>query len=193
MKKNFLSIFILLMGLSTFARAQAPCRTVETCETLRVNAHQLLTEQKASKAVHATLDQKVNKQIKDLPWLWPQGNTIQDLQWSGVLEDEYDNLDLDKNKPPMEGIIQYSHATEACKTIGGRLATKEEFKKLEADWHDESILSKNFKNKMKGQWFWSSSVHPGNLNGAYFFNGNDGSVDYYYFRSNQGSVRCVAR
>ena len=192
MKKVFLSIFTLLIGMSTVAMAQAPCKTVKECETLRINAHKLLTGKKASQAVHASLDQHVDKQIKDLPSLWPQGNIIQGVQWSGVLDDKYDNLDLDpKNFPVKNGIIQKSKATEACKAIGGRLPTKAEYKKLEADWEDESIVSAHFKKEMKDKRFWSSSAVSNFPCGAYFLFGNSGFVDSYGSRSFQGSVRCV--
>lgn len=56
-----------------------------------------------------------------LSWLAPNG-----LVWSQALEGEYENLDLD-DTIAVDGVIQKSAATEACKAVGGRLPTSAEY------------------------------------------------------------------
>jgi len=62
-------------------------------------------------------------QVQDNPVTW---TTINGQQWSNVLEGHPTNVDLDGTKP-VNGIVQKTPATEACKAVGGRLPTKDDF------------------------------------------------------------------
>ena len=62
----------------------------------------------------------------DDPVTWTNVNGV---LWSSVLAGPYENIDLDGTKP-IGGIVQKTPATEACRAIGGRLPTQDDFKKL---------------------------------------------------------------
>jgi hypothetical protein len=106
---------------------------------------------------------------------------IDGAEMSSTLKGLYSNFDLDGTKP-INGIIQKSQATEACKAIGGRLPTKKDFIKF------ENALRLNEKEIPV---FWSSQVNPQNQNLALVLNVN---IEGFFYNSRdmmQYRVRCI--
>jgi hypothetical protein len=176
--KNFkilLSGITLVIGLSTNAMAQVPCSTLKECQELRESLKAQL------KAVNAQI-------LVWSPAPRIASTEINGVKWSNVLPGTYQNLDLDNTKP-INGIIQKSQATEACKALGKGwfLPTKEDFEMLGSDF--KKIPG------MTNHWFWSSSVYPYVLSpfGAFSFYDNYGSVGDDAYRGTLFSVVCVER
>lgn len=86
--------------------------------------------------------------------------------------------------PKENGTFNHYQAVEQFQSS---FPTKEEFEKAEE--HGIREIFNDFQN----EWFWSASVHPSFSYYAYFFNGSNGDIDYYYRYDYYVSVRCVAR
>ena len=79
-------------------------------------------------------------------------------QWSQVLDGTYDNTDLN-GTTPKNGIIQESHATEACKALGdgSHLPTRREFLSIEGSDYRSKILGITNRDNDHG-FYWSSQI-----------------------------------
>ena len=79
-------------------------------------------------------------------------------QWSQVLDGAYDNTDLN-GTTPKKGIIQESHATEACKALGdgSHLPTRREFLSLEGSDYRGKIPGITNRENDHG-FYWSSQI-----------------------------------
>ena len=88
------------------------------------------------------------------------------------------------------GRANHYYAIENCKAIHGKLPSRDDFIRAEANGIREVMPN------MKDHWFWCSSVHPNVSAFAYFFgyDGNDGNSDdvSHGTLGNLRSVRCVA-
>ena len=186
MKKWLISFFVIFLSFISVAHAQAPCTSIKDCEDLR-------KEWLASDLNPSTRNQinnLIDKQLQILAKYWPNTNIINGVKWSKVVKGTHNNLSLDLDRSVVNGIIQQSQATEACRKIGGRLPTKEEFNGLKDHWDDESVVSATFKQSMNGKKFWSSSATSYLNVDAFYFGGSDASIQ----RDNRvisKSVRCV--
>lgn len=95
----------------------------------------------------------------------------------------------------LSSTMNHYWAEQACdsdlKEVAGisdvtwRLPTIEEYKKAEQNGVRKALPNMNYL-------FWSSLAHHGNSGEAWLFDGVNG-VNYYYYRSNNYSARCVAR
>lgn len=81
--------------------------------------------------------------------------------------------------------LKYTHY-QAVEKFGTTLPTMEEFE--EAEKHGIREIMSDF----EGYYFWSSSLNPKDSGDARQFDGNDGD-DFYDYRYNVDSVRCVGR
>ena len=127
-------------------------------------------------------------------WKAPNG-----MVWSQALPEKYDNLDMD-GTAPINGQIQKSKATEACKAVGGVLpsfAQYDQFRKYfgSIDWNDS--LSERSQHLMHAlfPWeramFWTSTAATNTaLDGTDFFHENgmlSGSSQRWW----KLDVRCI--
>lgn len=187
MKKTFLSFFVTIIGLTSFVHAQAPCSTVQQCEALRTEwARPELTGR-----VKSDINKRIDKQIILLAKYWPQKDSVvNNLRWSIVVKGKYENLSLDLDRAVINGVIQQSQATEACRLIGGRLPAKEDFTDLKDLWDDRSIVSAKFRQTMNNKTFWTSTATSYLNVDAHYFNGTAGAFGIDN-RITKKSVRCV--
>ncbi len=185
MKKLFLSFFVTVIGFASFAHAQAPCSTVEECETLRAD----LIKAEFNRQERSKINKRINKQLSILSKYWPQKDSVVNgVRWSIVLKGKHKNRGLDS--AVVNGIIQQSPATEECKLIGGRLPRKDEFIDLKDHWDDESVVPAKFKAKMNNKTFWSPTAMSYLDVDAYYFNGSVGATGIDT-RVSEKSVRCI--
>lgn len=132
-------------------------------------------------------------------WRAPNG-----LVWSEVIG-RYNNLDLD-GTTPVDGIIQKSPATEACKAIGGKLPTYDEYTYFRKTYFARNLPFDRISEEgaqdllsifpdMKGEnrpldVFWTASGQILPRNGKAFF--PIGNAINYFPRTRVFSVRCVS-
>ena len=107
---------------------------------------------------------------------------VNGLKWSNVLADKYDNVNLD-GVEPINGIIQKSHATEACKAIGGELPTKASFDILEEDYGRFQI------DGVPNTIFWTSNTNDTSREALTYRNGGAATVDRLF----ENAVICVEK
>ena len=81
-------------------------------------------------------------------------------------------------------VIQKSDATEACRAIGGKLPTKEDYERLGAN---------HVKLRGMNGHFWTSSVHPDFQYHAFYFLGDLGYIYDKLLINVKTEVRCVSR
>jgi hypothetical protein len=126
--------------------------------------------------------------------------------WADTSKLEYENKDLDGTKP-INGVIQKSAATEACKSVGGILPSKDDllafilyFKNNGYAYVNDGENEKNVLfprlqrlNDFEGDQVWSSTIDEPTGN-AFFLSeiqGPHGRIDDG-FRANTFRVRCLA-
>ncbi|MEO5969125.1 MAG: hypothetical protein ABIQ95_04295 [Bdellovibrionia bacterium] len=89
--------------------------------------------------------------------------------------------------------MNWDAANRFCRDLGdgARLPTKEEYGALGRAMGRPNNYNPDMIADMRGNWFWSSSVHPGYLHYYYVFYGNDGDIDDARRVNDVGAVRCV--
>lgn len=138
--------------------SQATHKYLKDCKTLDDQSHAdgsgTLNLQVGEKFTTSTgaIFERVERTGFGSAWKAPNG-TI----WSETLEGKFQNLDLDGTQS-INGIIQKSAATEACKAIGGRLPTAEDFKQLVSYFEfdaEKNQLTKKGAYQFQGVFPWS--------------------------------------
>ncbi len=185
MKKIFLSFLVTLIGLTPLVYAQAPCFSAEECEALRKE----LVRPELSDREQSKINKSINKQLQILSKYWPQKDSVVNgVRWSNVLKGKFANNGI--GSEVVNGVVQQSPATEACKLISGRLPSREEIVDLKDHWDDESLVPVKFKEKMNNKTFWSSTATSYAGVDAFFFDGSVGHVTMAN-RITPKHVRCI--
>ena len=102
------------------------------------------------------------------------------------------------------GTMNQQGAVAYCASRGGgaRLPTKDEYIALSramgsrqpdrsAPGYDSAGYNVNLIPDTNNRWFWSASRRPRNDDGAFYFAGNVGGINYFSSRIGYSSVRCV--
>lgn len=139
---------------------------------------------------------------KDFAWKDPSGKVWSDTVWDSSVSvyGLYGNEALEPDKGDM---VVKTPATEACKKIGGKLPTAQEFAKLLSYFDSVAGPTLSEKGRMDfftlfpdagGRIYWTASINTKVANRTFLFNGHFGYVDYsgdIPNRDLKAFVRCI--